>query len=516
MSSKSLKNKNTSSKIQLKSYYGESPPGEYPFISGIYPAMYRNKLWTMRQYSGFSSSKKSNERYHYLLNQGVSGLSIAFDLPTQTGYDSDHELSQGEIGKVGVPICTVDDMKILLNDISLDKVSISMTINSTAIVLLGFLIVVAEENKIDIKKLKGTIQNDILKEYIARGTYIYPPDFSMKLVTDIFDYCDSKMPHWNTISISGYHIREAGSDAIQELAFTFSNAIAYTQAAINKGLDVNKFSTRMSFFFNSHNYFFEEIAKFRAARRIWAKIMKDKFQVTDSKGLLCRFHTQTAGSTLQAQQIDNNIVRTTMQATAAILGGTQSLHTNSKDEALSLPTEKSARTALRTQQILAYETGIPDVIDPLAGSYYVESLTDSIEEEVFKLIDQIDNLGGSIKAIEQGFQQNEISNTSFKYQKAIDNQEQIIVGVNKYENQDNIEKPELQQIDQDAIEEQLSRLKLFKTNRNNNNVQLALADFRKSLTKDINLLPIIIHCIKNNCTLGEICQIMRDVHGEHI
>ena len=516
MSSNSSKNKNTLSGINLKSYYGQNLPGEYPFISGIYPEMYRNKLWTMRQYSGFSSSKKSNERYHYLLKQGVSGLSVAFDLPTQTGYDSDHELSQGEVGKVGVPICTIDDMRILLNDIALDKISISMTINSTAIILLGFLIVVAEENNIDIKKLKGTIQNDILKEYIARGTYIYPPDFSMKLVTDIFDYCDSKMPYWNTISISGYHIREAGANAIQELAFTFSNAIAYTQAAINKGLDVDKFSKRMSFFFNSHNYFFEEIAKFRAARRIWAKIMKDKFNVTDPKGLLCRFHTQTAGSTLQAQQIDNNIVRTTMQATAAILGGTQSLHTNSKDEALSLPTEQSARTALRTQQILAHETGIPDVIDPLAGSYYLESLTDSIEEEVFKLIDKIDNLGGSIKAIEEDFQQNEIANTAFEYQKRIDSQEQIIVGVNKYENEDEIEKSDLQQIDQDAIEHQLNRLKLFKENRNNNNVKLALEKLKKSLTQDINLLPIIINCIKNSCTLGEICQIMRDVHGEHI
>jgi len=516
MSSKSPKDKNTVSKIKLRSYYGKNPPGEYPFISGIYPEMYRDKLWTMRQYAGFSSAQKSNERYHYLLSQGVSGLSVAFDLPTQTGYDSDHEIAQGEIGKVGVPISTIEDMRILLNNIPLDKVSISMTINSTAIILLALLIVVAEENNTNLEKLKGTIQNDILKEYIARGTYIYPPEFSMKLVTDIFDYCNNKMPYWNTISISGYHIREAGSNAIQELAFTFSNAISYTQAAIDKGLDVNKFSKRMSFFFSSHNYFFEEIAKFRSARRIWAKIMKDRFNVEDRKGLLCRFHTQTAGSTLQAQQIDNNIVRTTIQATAAILGGTQSLHTNSKDEALSLPTKKSARTALRTQQILAYETGIPDVVDPLAGSYYIESLTDNIEKEVFHLIERIDDLGGAIQAIEKGFQQNEIANTSFKYQQEIENQEQIIVGVNKHETKDTTEQPELQKIDNNAIEDQLNRLKLFKKKRNNNNVKSALNKLQQSLTKDTNLLPIIINCIKNNCTLGEICQVMRDIYGEYL
>ena len=515
MSAKSLKDKNTISKIQLKSYYGKNPPGEYPFTSGIYPGMYQNKLWTMRQYAGFSSAKKSNERYHYLLSQGVSGLSVAFDLPTQTGYDSDHELSQGEIGKVGVPISTIEDMRILLHHIPLNQISISMTINSTAIILLALLIVVAEENNINIKKLKGTLQNDILKEYIARGTYIYPPDFSMKLVTDVFDYCDKKMPYWNTISISGYHIREAGSNAIQELAFTFANAISYTQAAIDQGLDINKFSKRMSFFFNSHNYFFEEIAKFRAARKIWAKIMKERFNVTDKKGLLCRFHTQTGGSTLQAQQIDNNIVRTTMQATAAILGGTQSLHTNSKDEALSLPTEKSARVALRTQQIIAYETGIPDVADPLAGSYYIESLTDHIEKEVFKLIKKVDDLGGAIQAIENNFQQNEIANTSFEYQQAIENNEQIIVGINKYESNDTIEKIELQNIDDDAIQDQLSRLKSFKEKRNDINVKSALNKLKVSLTKDINLLPIIINCIKNNCTLGEICQEMRDAHGEY-
>ena len=515
MTDKNKKVKTTLSGINLKSYYGNTKPGEYPFVSGIYSNMYKNKLWTMRQYAGFSSAKKSNERYHYLLKQGVSGLSVAFDLPTQTGYDSDHELSHGEIGKVGVPISSIEDMRILLKDIPLDQVSISMTINSTAIVLLALLVVVAEENKVDIEKLMGTVQNDILKEYIARGTYIYPPKFSMKLVTDVFDYCNQNMPRWNTISISGYHIREAGSNAIQELAFTFSNAISYTQSAIKRGLDINKFSSRMSFFFNSHNYFFEEIAKFRAARKIWAKIMKDRFNVKNQKGLLCRFHTQTAGSTLQAQQIDNNIIRTTMQATAAILGGTQSLHTNSKDEALSLPTEQSAKTALRTQQILAYETGLPDVADPLAGSYYVEELTANIEKEVFKLINKVDELGGAIACIENNFQQNEIANTAFEYQKAIDKKENIIVGVNQFEDDNKCETINLQKIDNNAINEQLERLQLFKANRDNDKVQSKLEKLKKLLDKDNNLLPIIIDCIKHNCTLGEICQIMRDVHGEY-
>ena len=511
----SNKNKKTASGIDVKPYYGENPAGEYPFTSGIYPNMYRNRLWTMRQYAGFSSAEKSNERYQYLLNQGVSGLSVAFDLPTQTGYDSDHELSVGEVGKVGVPISTIEDMRILLKDIPLDKVSISMTINSTAIILLALLIVVAEEREIQISKLKGTVQNDILKEYIARGTFIYPPKFSMKLVTDIFEFCDTNMPSWNTISISGYHMREAGSDAVQELAFTFSNAISYIDAAINRGLDVNSFSKRISFFFNSHNYFFEEVAKFRVARKIWADIMTERYGVQDTKALLCRFHTQTAGSSLQAQQIDNNVVRTTMQATAAILGGTQSLHTNSRDEALSLPTEDSAKLALRTQQILAHETGLADVVDPLAGSYYIESLTDSIEEKTVELIKKIDDLGGAILAIENNFQQNEISNTAFEYQKEIENKEQIIVGLNKYEDSDNDIIP-IQTIDQNAIDNQLKRLKIFKSNRTQDNVTKALQELEVSLTNNDNLLPIIIKCIKNNCTLGEICQTMRDVHGEYL
>ena len=513
--SKKNKNFKTTSNINLKSYYGENNPGEFPYTSGIYPEMYRAKLWTMRQYAGFSSASKSNERYRYLLSQGVSGLSIAFDLPTQTGYDSDHDLSMGEIGKVGVPICTIDDMRILLKNIPLDKVSISMTINSTAIVLLSFLIVLAEEKNISTHKLTGTIQNDILKEYIARGTYIFPPKQSMKLVTDIFEYCNLNMKKWNTISISGYHIREAGSTAVQELAFTFSNAIEYTKAAIQQGLDVNVFTSQMSFFFNSHNNFFEEIAKFRAARKIWANIMKDRFGVTNKKGLMCRFHTQTAGSTLQAQQIDNNVVRTTMQAASAILGGTQSLHTNSKDEALSLPTEESAQLALRTQQILAHETGIPNVVDPLAGSYFIEDLTDKIELETLKLIKEVDNQGGAISAIENSFQQNEIANSSFDYQSDIESGKQTIVGVNKFKDTQPKSTNGLFPVDNLSAKEQLKRLKQFKKNRSLSNVQASLNELIKSLNSNKNLIPKIITCIKNSCTLGEICDVIKSEYGTY-
>ena len=509
------KNKQTSSKIKLKNFYGTNKAGEFPFTSGIYEGMYNNKLWTMRQYAGFSSAYKSNQRYLYLLNQGVTGLSVAFDLPTQTGYDSDHELCVGEIGKVGVPICTIDDMRILLNEIPLEKVSISMTINSTAIVLMAFLVAVAEEKKVSLNNLNGTVQNDILKEYIARGTYIYPPKPSMKLVTDIFEYCSKNIPNWNTISISGYHIREAGASAVQELAFTFANAIEYTNAAISRGLDVESFATRMSFFFNSHNYFFEEIAKFRAARRIWAKIMKNKFGVNNKKALMCRFHTQTAGSTLQAQQIDNNIIRTTMQATAAILGGTQSLHTNSKDEAISLPSENAAKLALRTQQILAYETGIPDVVDPLAGSYYVESLTDEIERNTFKILDEIDQLGGAIQAIENDFQNTEIANSAYEYQQEVEKNEKIIVGLNKFKEK-NEDKNNSLIIDEKAVKNQLERLKNFKNSRDNQLVNKSLDKLKLNLKNNKNLMPYILHCVKNNCTLGEICDILREFYGEHI
>ena len=513
----SEKNKNfkTTSSIELKSYYGKNNPGEFPYTSGIYPEMYRTKLWTMRQYAGFSSAKKSNERYKYLLSQGVSGLSIAFDLPTQTGYDSDHDLSEGEVGKVGVPISTIDDMRILLKDIPLDSVSISMTINSTAIVLLSFLVVLAEENNVSTNKLEGTIQNDILKEYIARGTYIFPPKESMKLVTDIFEYCNLNMKKWNTISISGYHIREAGSNAVQELAFTFSNAIEYTQAAITRGLDINLFTSQMSFFFNSHNNFFEEIAKFRAARKIWANIMKKRFGVTNKKGLMCRFHTQTAGSTLQAQQIDNNIVRTTMQAAAAVLGGTQSLHTNSKDEALSLPTEESAQLALRTQQILAYESGLPNVVDPLAGSYFVESLTNEIEAKTLELINKIDAQGGAIAAIENSFQQNEIANSSYDYQNEVESKQQIIVGVNKYQDSKHNKSPESFSTGGAAVEDQLQRLKVFKKTRVLNDANGSLNKLSSLLESNHNLIPYIVQCIKSQCTLGEICDVLKSKYGTY-
>jgi len=509
------KNKKTISGIPLKKFYGENPPGKHPFTSGIYPDMYTQKLWTMRQYAGFSSSKKSNERYQYLLKQGVTGLSIAFDLPTQTGYDSDHELSFGEVGKVGVPICTIEDMRILLNNIPLDKVSISMTINSTAIILLAFLIVVSEENNFKIEELRGTIQNDILKEYIARGTYIFPPNQSMKLVTDIFEYCNTNMPFWNTISVSGYHIREAGANAVEELAFTFSNAIEYIEHALKRGLDINQFGSRISFFFNCHNYFFEEISKFRAARTIWAKIMKNRFNATNDKALMCRFHTQTAGSSLQAQQIDNNIVRTTIQGLAAVVGGTQSLHTNSKDEALSLPSEEAAKIALRTQQIIAYESGVPDTVDPLAGSHYVEELTNEIEKRTFNLIEKIDQFGGSIKAIESNFQQNKIAESSYQYQQKVEDKSQIIVGTNQFI--DDEEKNEkILSLNQEESENQLNRLKKFKQKRDKNKVNNCLEKLNNEIINNSNLMDPIINCIKANCTLGEISTTLKNNFGEHI
>ncbi len=508
------KNK-TNSNIPIKNFYGKNEkPGEYPFSSGIYPGMYRDKLWTMRQYAGFSSADESNKRYHYLINQGVMGLSVAFDLPTQTGYDSDHALALGEVGKVGVPISSVNDMERLFNKIKLNDVSVSMTINSTASILLAFLIVTAEKEGISRKKLNGTIQNDILKEYIARGTYIYPPNHSMRLITDIFEFCSNEMPNWNTISISGYHIREAGSTAVEELAFTLANGIAYVEAAINKGLDVNLFGKRLSFFFNCHNHFFEEIAKFRAARRIWAKIMKERFNVTEPKAMMCRFHTQTAGSTLQAQQIENNVIRTTLQATAAVLGGTQSLHTNAFDEALALPTEKTAQLALRTQQIIAHETGIPDVIDPLAGSEYVESLTSELEKATIELLNKIDELGGAVVAIEQEFQQNQIASSAFDFQKDIDKKENILVGVNKY-SINSTEKIETQKIDQESINQQLKYLNDYKNNRNKDKVKESLVSLKQAALGNDNLMPHIINAAKSHATLGEISDILRKVFGEY-
>ena len=506
--------KKTNSNIPLKTFYGDGPsPGEFPYTSGIYSGMYRDKLWTMRQYAGFTSAEESNKRYRYLIDQGAMGLSVAFDLPTQTGYDSNHALADGEVGKVGVPICTLADMEILLKDIQLNKVSVSMTINSTAAILLAFLVVAAEKQGVNRASLNGTIQNDILKEYIARGTYIYPPKPSMRIITDLFEFCSTEMPRWNTISISGYHIREAGSSAVQEIAFTLANGIAYVQSAIDKGLDVNTFGKRLSFFFNCHNQFFEEIAKFRAARRMWANIMKNRFGATEKKALMCRFHTQTAGSTLQAQQIDNNVVRTTLQATAAVLGGTQSLHTNARDEALSLPTEQSARLALRTQQVIAFESGIPDVADPLAGSHYVEELTDILEKEALELIHKIDELGGAVSAIEQEFQQNEISKSSFDYQKAIDSGEKILVGVNKFVTKET-EIPEIQEIDKIAVQKQLERLNNLKQNRENDKVNSGLKALKETAENNGNLIPKIINSVKNHTTLGEISDTLRQVFGE--
>ncbi len=509
--------KKTHSGIELHNFYGQSDgtqPGEFPFTHGVYPNMYRGRLWTMRQYAGFASAEESNKRYRYLLEQGVMGLSIAFDLPTQTGYDSDHPMAEGEIGKVGVAISSLADMEVLFDKIPLDKVSVSMTINSTAAILLAMISVVAEKQGVNPTQLRGTIQNDILKEYIARGTYIYPPQQSMRIITDVFEYCNTQMPKWNTISISGYHIREAGSTAVQELAFTLANGIAYVDSAIKSGLDVNQFGKRLSFFFNSHNYFFEEIAKFRAARRMWAKIMKERFGATEPKAMMCRFHTQTAGSTLAAQQIDNNVVRTALQATAAVMGGTQSLHTNSRDEALALPTEESVRLALRTQQVIGYESGIPDVVDPLAGSHYIESLTDELEKQAFALIGKIDELGGAVSAIDKGFQQNEIARSAFEYQKDVDEKNKIVVGVNKFTSEET-EIPETQEINEEAINSQLNRLSETKKGRNQNAVESALFRLKQCTESNENLIPYIKTAIEEYATLGEISEVLREVFGEY-
>jgi methylmalonyl-CoA mutase N-terminal domain/subunit len=489
-------------------------PGQFPYTRGIYPNMYRDRLWTMRQYAGFTSAEESNRRYRYLLEQGVTGLSVAFDLPTQIGYDSDHPLAEGEVGRVGVPIATIEDMELLFQGIQLDQVSTSMTINATAAILLALYIAVAEKQGVSARRLRGTIQNDILKEYIARGTYIFPPKPSLRLVTDIFEFCATHVPKWNTISISGYHIREAGSTAAQELAFTLADGIAYVQAAQDRGLDVNVFGQRLSFFFNAHNDFLTEIAKFRAARRLWAKIMKYRFGVTNEKALLCRFHTQTGGSTLTAQEIDNNVVRTTIQALSAVLGGTQSLHTNSKDEALSLPTDETVRLALRTQQIIAYESGVVAYPDPLGGSYVIEELTDRLEAEAQALIDEIDHRGGAVAAIETGWIQNEIARSAYQYQQAVDRGERIIVGVNKFTSRETVE-PQLLEIDPERVEQQVRRVQAFRRRRNNDQVQQQLERLQRAARGDDNLLPPILDCVKNDCTLGEIATALRSVFGEY-
>ena len=488
-------------------------PGEFPFTRGVQPTMYRSRLWTMRQYAGFASAEESNKRYHFLLSQGTTGLSVAFDLPTQMGYDADHPLSEGEVGKVGVSISSLADMETLLNGIPLDRVSTSMTINATASILLSLYIAVAKKQGVPTNKLSGTIQNDILKEYTARGTYIYPPQHSMRIITDIFRYCTENLPRWNTISISGYHIREAGSTAVQEIAFTLSNAIAYVQAAVDAGLDVDGFAGQLSFFFNSHNNLFEEVAKFRAARRMWAAIMRDRFHAKDPRSMMLRFHTQTAGSTLTAQQPDNNIVRTAYQALAAVLGGTQSLHTNSKDEALSLPTEESARIALRTQQILGYETGVADVVDPLAGSYFVESLTNELEKRAWAYIEQIDALGGSVHAIERGFMQAEIEQAAYDYQKNLEDQHTIVVGVNRFALESE-QRPILHRVDPEVGRRQVARLTALRQQRDNERVQQTLRALEQGAIGTANVMPLIIDAVEVYATLGEISDTMRRVFGE--
>lgn len=488
-------------------------PGEFPFTRGVHPGMYRSRLWTMRQYAGFGTAEESNKRYHYLLSQGTTGLSVAFDLPTQMGYDADHPLATGEVGKVGVSISSLEDMEVLLKGLPLDRISTSMTINATASILLALYIAVAKKQGVEVRKLSGTIQNDILKEYTARGTYIYPPRHSMRIITDIFRYCAENLPRWNTISISGYHIREAGSTAVQEVAFTLANAITYVQAAIDAGLDVDTFAGNLSFFFNSHNNLLEEVAKFRAARRMWAHIMRERFHARDTRSLMLRFHTQTAGSTLTAQQPDNNIVRTSYQALAAVLGGTQSLHTNSKDEALALPTEESARVALRTQQILAYESGVADVVDPFAGSYYIEALTDQIETQAWEYIQKIDELGGSVYAIERGFMQAEIEQAAYTYQKALENEQAIVVGVNRFI-LENEERPKLMRVDTEAGQRQAARVAELRQRRDNERTRQTLAALEAGAQDSINLLPLIIEAVEAYATLGEISDAMRRVFGE--
>ena len=488
-------------------------PGEFPYTRGIQPTMYRGRLWTMRQYAGYATAEESNRRYRYLLEQGGSGLSVAFDLPTQMGYDADHTLAEGEVGKVGVSISSLEDMRVLFDGIPLERITTSMTINATAAILLSLYIAVAREQGADVRKLSGTVQNDILKEYIARGTYIYPPSPSMRIITDLFRYCADEVPRWNTISISGYHIREAGATAAQEIGFTLANGIAYVRAAIDAGLDVDGFAGQLSFFFNSHNLFFEEVAKFRAARRMWAHIMRERFHAKDARSLLLRFHTQTAGSTLTAQQPDNNIMRTAYQAMAAALGGTQSLHTNAKDEALSLPTEDSALLALRTQQVLAYETGVADTIDPLAGSYYVEALTNDLERRAWEYIEKIDALGGSVRAVEQGYIQREIEEAAYRYQRDLDEKRRIVVGVNQFETTDS-KLPPILKVDAEAGRRQAQKVAALRERRDNAVVGAALSALESAARGSENLLPRILASVEALATLGEISDTLRRVFGE--
>ena len=509
----------TDSGIEIKRVYSkvdvaDEQPGEYPFTRGVQETMYRSKFWTMRQYAGFSTAEESNKRYHYLLNNGTTGLSVAFDLPTQIGYDSSHDFADGEVGKAGVAIDSLKDMEILFDGIKLENITTSMTINSTASILLAMYIALAKKQGADLKKISGTIQNDILKEYAARGTYIYPPKPSMRIITDIFEYCSKEVPKWNTISISGYHIREAGSTAVQELAFTLANGKAYLKAAIDKGLDINVFAKRLSFFFNAHNNLFEEVAKFRAARRMWATITKE-LGATDPRAQMLRFHTQTGGSTLTAQQPQNNIPRVTIQALSAVLGGTQSLHTNGFDEAIALPTEEAARIALRTQQIIAYESGAADTVDPLAGSYFIETLTNEVEAAAWEYINKIDAMGGSVSAIEQGYLQNEIAASAYKYQKDIQTGEKVIVGVNKFA----AEEKSIQDvfsIDDSIRQLQIDKINKVKAERDNEKVESILKKLEKDARGTVNLMPTILEAVESYATLGEIADVMRGVFGEYV
>lgn len=489
-------------------------PGQYPFTRGVQPTMYRGRYWTMRQYAGFGTAAESNKRYKYLLGRGQTGLSVAFDLPTQIGYDADAEMARGEVGKVGVSISSLDDMAVLLADIPLDKVSISMTINAPAAILLAMVIAVARRQDVSQGKLRGTVQNDILKEYIARGTYIFPPRPSMRLITDLFAYCAEEVPHWNTISVSGYHIREAGSTAAQELAFTLANGISYIQAATRVGLDVDSFAPQISFFFNVHNNFLEEIAKFRAARRLWSQIMRERFKAKDPRSWRLRFHTQTAGSTLTAQQPENNVVRVAIQALAAVLGGTQSLHTNSRDEALALPSAEAARIALRSQQIIAHESGVADTIDPLAGSYFIEQLTDELEEKAKSYIARIDDMGGVLTAIESGYIQREIQEAAYRFQQSLESGEAITVGLNRYQEEEEIPIP-LLKLDPAIEELQRQRLAQLRARRDQNQVAVYRQHLVETAQSDQNLMPIIIECVEKDLTLGEICNTLRTVWGEY-
>ncbi|CAN5607741.1 methylmalonyl-CoA mutase family protein [soil metagenome] len=508
----------TDSGIEINRIYKDAvelneDAGDFPYTRGVQSDMYRGKLWTMRQYAGFSTAEESNQRYHYLLNQGTTGLSVAFDLPTQIGYDSSHALSEGEVGKAGVAIDTLKDMEILFQGIQLEKITTSMTINASASVLLSMYIALAKKQGADLKNLSGTIQNDILKEYAARGTYIYPPKPSMRIITDIFAYCGRELPKWNTISVSGYHIREAGANAVQELAFTLADGKAYLKAAIDAGLDINQFARRISFFFNAHNNLFEEVAKFRAARRMWAQITTE-LGATDPRAKMLRFHTQTGGSTLTAQQPQNNIIRVTIQALAAVMGGTQSLHTNGFDEALALPTEEAARIALRTQQLIAFESGVPSTVDPLGGSFYVEALTNEVEAKAWDYIRRIDEMGGAVNAIEAGFIQKEIAMSAYTYQKDIESGEKVIVGVNKF----NVEEPPFQDlftVDDSIRKVQIDKILQIKSTRNTTDVETHLEKLRQAAIDGSNVMPHILSAVEAYASLGEICDVMRDVFGEY-